>query len=236
MSARRVTPVKAVLVRIGPVDDWVRTIAHHLRADPVLLSTERADLDPILDRYAAEPVVLSCDVPALNAVVQRLVRREQADAVALGWVADTDRASRELAGALGLPKRPTLAADIARDGTPRRIRMVRDDHGGVLLHRGTLTGAEGSLGAQTYHDDQLIVDGPVRWIEVRPDPAADCAVTARVAPAARLRRAAVSTGRSVQTACAEGLITVDGVARERPVTKWTWYADPRQHWVLRSLG
>ncbi len=223
------------LVRIGPVDDWVRTVAHHLRTDARPVPADRADLDRLLDGLAGRPLLLSCDVRGLSAVLLRLIRREQVTDVPIGWVPDADRDSRELAARLGLPARPTLAADAATTGAVRRIRLVRDDHGGLLLHRGTLTPSTGRrFGGQTYHDDTLIADGAVRRLEVRPDYAADCAVLAEVhrpGVATRVRR---STGRSVQTACAEATATVDGLAHPRPVTRWTWYADPRQHWLLRT--
>jgi len=219
------------LVRIGPVDDWVRTVAHHLRTDVVPVGPDRADLDRWLT--AGRPLLVSADVPGLNAILTRLVRRELAAHTPIGWVPDPDRSSRELAAALHLPARPTLAANIATSDAVRPVRLVRDDHGGLLLLRGTLTAASGRrFGVQSYHDDALIADGPIRRIEVGPDYTDGCAVHARVK--AGLRRRAHSTGRSVQSACAEAVVTIDGVRRERPVTKWTWYADPRQHWLLRA--
>ncbi|MGI8530006.1 MAG: hypothetical protein ACR2KO_11065 [Geodermatophilaceae bacterium] len=222
------------LLRIGPVDDWVRTIAHHLRADPILLGTDRDDIDRTLDAHAGRPLVLSADIAGLSAILQRLVRRDQVTEVPVGWVADTDKASRELSSRLGLPPRPTLAADVATADEVRNVRLVRDDHGGLLLHRGRLSGWAGAamFGAQTYHDDELVADGTVRRIDVRPDYGVDCGVVAEVA-AGLLRRTTRSTGRSVQTSCGEALSTVDGVLHPRPVRKWTWYADPRQYWLLR---
>lgn len=222
------------LLRIGPVDDWVRTIAHHLRADPILLGTDRDDIDRTLDAHSDGPFVLSADIAGLSAILQRLVRRDQVAEVPVGWVADTDRASRELSARLGLPPRPTLAADVATADEVRNVRLVRDDHGGLLLHRGRLSAWAGAamFGAQAYHDDELVADGTVRRIDVRPDYDVDCGVVAEVA-AGLLRRTTRSTGRSVQTSSDEALSTVDGVPHPRPVRKWTWYADPRQHWLLR---
>lgn len=228
--------MRITLLRVGPVDDWVRTIAHHLQVDPVLVTTQREDLDAALDRLDGEPVILSADVVGLNAVVLRLVRREQVEQIPVGWVADMDKASRELSGWLGLPARPTLAADLAAAEETHAVRMVRDDHGGVLLHRGRLSAYSGGagFGAQSYHDDTLAANGTVRRIDVRPDYTVDCALVAEVVTGRPLRRPSRSTGRSLQTACDEAVSTVDGVAHPRPVTKWTWYADPRQHWLLRA--
>lgn len=224
------------LLRIGPVDDWVRTIAVHLGTDPVEVGTERQELDGVLDGVTGDRLVLTADVTGLNAVLVRLIRREQVADTPIGWVPDVDRASRELSARLGLPARPTLAADMATGDEIREVRLVRDDHGGLLLHRGRLTGWAGaaSFGAQSYHDDVLAANGSVRRIEVSPDYRVDCGLVAVVVPPRRLRRAMTSTGRSLQTACDEALSTVDGLPFPRPVTRWTWYADPRQHWLLRA--
>lgn len=219
------------LLRIGPVDDWVRTVAAHLHTDPVTVGTEPAELDP---RLGAGSLLVSCDVPGLHAVLLRLIRRELVVTTSIGWVPDADRASRELAGWLGLPARPTVAAQVAARGAPREVRLVRDDHGGLLLHRGRLAPWQGRrFGGQAWHDDQRVADGPLRRITVRPDYAADCAVLVEVATP-DLRRARTSRGRSVQTACDEARAAFDGLEHPRPVIRWTWYADPRQHWLLRS--
>ncbi|MBA2414486.1 MAG: hypothetical protein H0V64_01010 [Geodermatophilaceae bacterium] len=226
--------MSVTVLRIGPVDDWVRTIAHHLRIDPVLVGTDKTELDEALDALDGRRLVLSAGVVGLNAVLLRLIRREEVADIPVGWVADVDRASRELSGWLGLPPRPTLAADLAIGAEVRNVRLVRDDHGGLLLHRGRLSGWAGAaaFGAQSYHDNTLVADGTLRRIDVRPDYDVDCGVTVDVVTARRLRRATHSTGRSIQTACDEALSTVDGVPFPRPVRRWTWYADPRQHWLL----
>ncbi|CAN5347549.1 hypothetical protein BH20ACT5_BH20ACT5_03500 [soil metagenome] len=223
------------LLRLGPVDDWVRTIAAHLGVEPTLGGTD--DLDRALDDLAGRRLVLSCAVPGLNAVVRRLVRRDQADRVAIGWVADLDRDSRDLAERLGLPKRPTPAAELARGLDTRKVGLVRDDHGGVLLHRGRLSAWAGAkaFGAQSYHDDALVADGTIRRIEVTPHRSENGTLIVQVARPGRLRESVSrSTGRSIQTACDEGQSTVDGVPHPRPVRKWTWYADPHRHWLLRA--
>lgn len=229
-------PLTTALVRIGAVDDWVRTIAHHLKTDPVLVGTDRDELDTVLDELDDRRLVLSAGVPGLSAVLLRLIRREQIAEVPVGWVADVDKASRELSGWLGLPPRPTLAADLATGAGIRQVRLVRDDHSGLLLHRGQLSGWAGvsTFGAQSYHDNARVADGAVRRIDVRPDYDADCAVVAEVLTPRRLRRSTRSHGRSIQTACDDALSTVDGTPYPRPVRRWTWYADPRQHWLLRA--
>ncbi len=226
----------STLLRIGPVDDWVRTVAHHLRIDPVQVRPDPDVLDAALDSLADGALVLSAGVAGLNAVLRRLIRREQVGTVPIGWVADVDRASRELSTWLGLPPRPTLAADIATGAAVRPVRLVRDDHGGLLLHRGSLSawGGDATFGVQSYHDNTLAADGTVRRIDVRPDYSVDCGLVAEVVTARRLRRPSRSSGRAVQTACDEALSTVDGVPFPRPVKRWTWYADPRQHWLLRA--
>lgn len=227
-----------VLLRIGALDDWVRTAAAALETDPILCSSERAQLDPVLDGLGARRLVLTCGVPGLNAVVLRLVRRQEVERVPIGWIADPDRAARDLNRRLGLPARPTEAARLARSGTPTPLPLVRDDHGGVLLHRGRLgtVGGAATFGAQSYHDDALVAHGRVRSIDVRPTHRQPPQVVVDVIRSPVLRRRTTSTGRSIQTASDEAQSTVDGVAHPRPVTRWTWYADPRQYWLLRTAA
>jgi hypothetical protein len=117
---------------------------------------------------------------------------------------------------------------------------VVDDHGGVLLHRGRIEPptddprhAIGSrLGLQAHHDAQKVADGLVTRVDVRPDYTAVNSLTVfvTVAPLRPVRR---SGGRALQVASDPARILRDGVPYPRPVTRWTWYADPRFRWRLR---
>ncbi len=165
-------------------------------------------------------------VPALAAVLARLWRTDRLPAVAVGWEpVDGDPDCRGLARDLDLGS-----------GTARELPLVRDDHGGVLLHHGRIEAAGGSgllrrFGAQAHHDDARVADGVVTRIEARPRWDADelsvAVVTVPLRPARR------TTGRALQVACDPARVVRDGVAVDREVQRWTWYADDRVRWRLQ---
>ena len=105
-------------------------------------------------------------VPALAAVLAVLLK------------ADRHRAG---AGRLGAGRRPD---SVGAGPRPRRrhrrpqreLALVRDDHGGVLLHHGRIEAAGDGrrslsrrLGLQAHHDDIKVADGEITRIDVRPD-------------------------------------------------------------------
>jgi hypothetical protein len=180
----------------------------------------------------AEAVHVLGPVPALAAVLARLWRRERLPAVAVGWEPADDVASTGLARALGLGS-----------GGDRELPLVRDDHGGVLLHAGRVEAAAQPgrrlvrplgrrFGAQAHHDAVRVADGPITRIEVRPDwtrldTIGVAVVTLPLRPARR------TSGRALQVACEPARVLRDGVPFDREVTRWTWYADDRVRWRLR---
>ncbi|GAB4080806.1 hypothetical protein GCU67_04515 [Modestobacter muralis] len=177
----------------------------------------------------AEEVHLLGPVPGLAAVLARLWKTERLPAVPVSWEPADDPASTALARSLGVGS-----------GGERELPLVRDDHGGVLLHSGRVTAlgeprrALGRrFGAQAYCDDTRVADGLVTRIDVRPDwTAVDrLAVAVTTLP---LRRVGRTGGRALQLACEPAQVTRDGVPVDRQVTKWTWYADDRVRWRLRG--
>ena len=177
----------------------------------------------------AEEVVVLGPVPGLAAVLARLWKTERLPAVPVGWEPADDTASTALARSLGVG-----------GGGERELPLVRDDHGGVLLHSGRV-GAHGEprrvlgrrFGAQAYCDDTKVADGLITRIDVRPDwTAVDrLAVAVTTLP---LRRVGRTGGRALQLACEPAQVVRDGVPFDREVTKWTWYADDRVRWRLRA--
>jgi hypothetical protein len=176
----------------------------------------------------ADSVVVRGPVAALAAVLALLLKADRIALVPVTWEPAGDRDSTALARDLGVGT-----------GEPRDLCLVRDDHGGVLLHHGRIEAAgEGRrslsrrLGLQAHHDDITVADGEITRIDVRPDWRAvdTIGVTVMTQP---LRPTRHTSGRALQVASDPARILRDGVAYPRPVTRWTWYADDRVRWRLQ---
>ena len=182
-----------------------------------------------------DQVSVAGPVSALGAVLVALHRRERLD-IGVAWTPSTDPLASTLSRTWGLEVNGRLSGESART-----YGLIRDDQGGVLLARGRITsrpkgvGARGptSFGAQIYHDDQRVADGEIMRVDVRPDWSE--VDTLKVNVHKQLwRRGDISHGRAIQVACDEAQVEIDGVLFPRPMTKWTWYADPRLRWTLVS--
>jgi hypothetical protein len=183
----------------------------------------------VAEVVGADAVVVRGPVPALAAVLAALHKAERARTVPMAWEPADDDDARALARDLGIGS-----------GAEREVGLVVDDHGGVLLRRGRIEpptedprhAIGNRVGLQAHHDARKVADGPVTRIDVRPDHSAEdtLKVLVTVAPLRPVRR---STGRALQVASDPARILRDGVPYPRPVTRWTWYADPRFRWLLR---
>jgi hypothetical protein len=175
----------------------------------------------------ADSVTVRGTVPALAAVLTVLLKSERTPQVPVAWEPAGDKDSLTLARDIGIGT-----------GEQRELGLVRDDHGGVLLHHGRIE-ADGDgrrslsrrLGLQAHHDDIKVADGEITRIDVRPDWRAvdTIGVTVMLQP---LRPTRHTSGRAVQTASDPARILRDGVPYPRRVTRWTWYADHRMRWLL----
>ncbi|SFF56752.1 hypothetical protein SAMN05216574_11753 [Blastococcus tunisiensis] len=175
----------------------------------------------------ADAVRVRGPVAGLAAVLTVLHKAERTALVPVAWEPASDKASLALARDIGVGT-----------GGPRELGLVRDDHGGVLLHHGRVE-ADGDgrrslsrrLGLQAYHDDIKVADGEITRIDVRPDWRAvdTIAVTVMLLP---LRPTRQTSGRALQLASDPARIVRDGVPYPRPVHRWTWYADDRVRWRL----
>jgi hypothetical protein len=172
-------------------------------------------------------LVVRGPVAGLSGVLAALLRAGRTADVPVAWEPAADRASTALARELCIGS-----------GGPRELTLVRDDHGGVLLHHGRLEAAGDGrralsrrLGLQAYHDDIKVADGEITRIDVRPDWSAvdTIAVTVMTQP---LRPTRQTSGRALQVASDPARIIRDGVPYVRPVDRWTWYADDRVRWRL----
>ena len=167
-------------------------------------------------------------VAALAAVLTVLLKAQRTAVVPVAWEPAGDKASVGLARDIGIGT-----------GEPRNLCLVRDDHGGVLLHHGRVEAAGDGrrslsrrLGLQAHHDDIKVADGEITRIDVRPDWRAvdTIGVTVMLQP---LRPTRQTSGRALQIASDPARIVRDGVPFPRPVHRWTWYADDRVRWRLR---
>jgi len=175
----------------------------------------------------ADQVRVRGPVHGLSAVLAVLLKAGRTAVVPVAWEPSGDKDSTGLARDLGIGS-----------GEPRDLTLIRDDHGGVLLHHGRIEAAGDGrrslsrrIGLQAHHDDIRVADGDVTRIDVRPDwQAVDTiGVTVMVQP---LRPTQRTSGRALQIASDPARITRDGVPYPRPVTRWTWYADDRVRWRL----
>jgi hypothetical protein len=167
-------------------------------------------------------------VAGLAAVLTVLLKAQRAPHVPVAWEPAADKTSLALARDIGVGT-----------GEPRDLCLVRDDHGGVLLHHGRVEAAGDGrrslsrrLGLQAHHDDIKVADGEITRIDVRPDWRAvdTIGVTVMVQP---LRPTRQTSGRALQIASDPARIVRDGVPFPRPVHRWTWYADDRVRWRLQ---
>ncbi|WP_235909808.1 hypothetical protein [Goekera deserti] len=201
-----------------------------LRGSDPAAAPPRSTVTAVLED--AEHVLVRGPVPALAAALAALWKAGRLPAVSLGWDPADDPASRGLARDLGIG---------AADGE-RELGLVRDDHGGVLLQHGRLAATAdpapsrfrrpARFGAQAHHDDARVADGEVSRLEVRPDRSTPDTLSVAVVTVP-LRPARRSTGRVLQVACDPARVWRDGVLLDRPVSRWTWYADDRVRWRLR---
>ena len=177
----------------------------------------------------AESVRVRGPVPALAAVLTVLLKADRTALVPVAWEPAGDKASARRWPA-------TSGSAPASRGTSR---LVRDDHGGVLLHHGRIEAAGDGrrslsrrLGLQAHHDDIKVADGEITRIDVRPDWRAvdTIGVTVMTLP---LRPTRQTSGRALQIASDPARIVRDGVPYPRPVDRWTWYADDRVRWRLQ---
>jgi hypothetical protein len=200
-----------------------------LRLDLRGLDPDRApDREDLAEVADAEAVTVLGPVPALAGALTALLRAGRTAQVPVSWEPADDAASAALAADLG-----------PGTGGLRELSLVRDDHGGVLLHAGRLEPAPGDdgappaprLGLQAHNDALKVADGYVRRLEVTPDWRAVDRLRVAVVRGG-LRPARRSAGRAVQIACDPARVVRDGVVLPRAVHRFTWYADDRVRWRL----
>lgn len=200
---------------------------------PVPACPGRKDVDPLLERIGGRRLIVTGADADLAAVVLRLMRTERLDDVPVGFVPAGASAVSEL---FGLPARPEQALRLALQGDVDLVPLIRDDAGGVLVGRGVLR----SLRGIAYCDDDRVLRGVARRVEVSPDPYAgpDTSTGGLLVRVwgGRLfrRRIRESSGRAVQIGCSPNQPVSDGIEHE-PVRRWTWYRHTANLRLVRGL-
>ena len=129
---------------------------------------------------------------------------------------------------LGLPGDLAGQLRVARQAPARLVGVVKDDSGGVCVDTASLSPwPEESDGSpwwlRAVVDDQRLADGNARGLRLRRLGPAELEATVQLG---RLRHR-TCRGRSLQLACDPALIVADGVARERPRGKRTFWSEPK---------
>jgi hypothetical protein len=189
------------------------------------------EVDAALDRLDGHRLLIdTADVSGLNLVLGRLLRAdrlaEQDTAVLL------DRPVPYLVG-LGLPPDRAGQLALARTADCRLVGVLRDDSGGVCVEAATLTpwtpGAPWWVRAVV--DDQRLCDGQVRQLSVRRVGPSELVAEVRLGRLRTRRR----QGRALQLACDPAQIVADGIGRERPRSRRTFWSEPKL-WRLAVPG
>ncbi|HEX8092485.1 hypothetical protein [Jatrophihabitans sp.] len=177
----------------------------------------------------APRLVIDADLAGLSLVLHRLLRRgllETLDTAVL------PRESVPYLSRLGLPADLAGQLRVARQAPARLVGVVKDDSGGVCVDGASLAPwpeelPEASDGSawwlRAVVDDQRLADGNARGLRLRRLGPAELEATVQLG---RLRRR-TCRGRSLQLACDPALIVADGVARERPRDKRTFWSEPK---------
>ena len=195
-------------------------------------ATDAAGVDAVLAELAATPgetglrLVIDADLAGLNLVLHRLLRRGLLETL------ETAVLTREpvaYLSRLGLPADQAGQLRVARQAPARLVGVVKDDSGGVCVDGASLAPwPEESTDSSAWWlravvDDQRLADGTARGLRMRRLGPAELEATVQLG---RLRRRTYR-GRSLQLACDPALIVADGVARERPRGKRTFWSEPK---------
>lgn len=126
---------------------------------------------------------------------------------------------------LGLPGDRTSQLEVARSARSRLVGVIRDDSGGVCISGARLTPwvPEHDWWVRAVVDDESLCDGYVRSLTVRHTGPAEVMAEVKLGRF----RSRTKRGRSLQLACDPAQIVADGVGRERPRGRRTFWAEPK---------
>ena len=198
------------------------------------VATDAAGVDAVLTELAAgaEPdvlaskirLVLDADLAGLNLALHRLMRHGLLEMLETAVLTP---APVPYLSQLGLPAELAGQLEVARHAPARLVGVVKDDSGGVCVDNARLSPWPEQPGApwwlRAVVDDQRLADGAARELRLRRLGPAELEASVRLG---RFRRRTYR-GRSLQLACDPALIVADGVARERPRGKRTFWSEPK---------
>jgi hypothetical protein len=190
-----------------------------------------SEVDAVLAQLDGHRLVIdSTEVAGLNLVLARL--RRAGRLAELETAVLLDRPARYLAE-LGLPADRAGQLALARAGQARLVGVVCDDSGGVCVSDATLTPWQPAepWWVRAVVDDQRLCDGQVRSLTMRRTGPAELLAEARIGRF-RVRR---QRGRALQLACDPAQVVADGIGRERPRSRRTFWSEPKL-WRLALPG
>lgn len=206
----------------------------------------REQVDPLLAEHEGHLLVQGTDAD-LAAVVLRLLRKNRLSDVTVGYLPVAASPATRL---WNLPT-GAAGAELALRGRPRPVPLIRDDNGGILVASGSIAPITG----QVYCDDQQVLHGSARSLEVAPDPAAAALLEPTADPrSAELRpaldglrvtavrrgfprrRRTVVRGRAAQASFRSATVLRDGVEHPRPADQWGWYRHTEDLRLVRGTS
>jgi len=176
---------------------------------------------------AGRRLVLDTDLTGLNAALRRLMRDGLLENIETAVLL---REPVRYLHSLGLPIDRDGQQRVAETGTARLVGVIKDDSGGVCVDWAAMSPwpADHASSGQDWWlravvDDQRLCDGTARSLSLRRISPSSLEATVRLG---RFRKS-VATGRSLQLACDDAQIVTDGVAREQPRSKRTFWSEPK---------
>ncbi|BBX75166.1 peptidase M50 [Mycobacterium shinjukuense] len=190
------------------------------------LPTHRADdpatIDAALDPYR-RVVVVGGDAD-LATVLSRLLRTDRLD-VEVGYAPRRRTAATRI---YGLPT-GRRAARHARHGAARRVPLIRDETGSVIVGRARWLPAneQALIHGEAVVDDTVLFDGDVAGVCVEPT----LALPGLRASVRERRWRGWIAGRAAQLGTTGAVVVRDGVPAPRPVRRSTFYRNV-EGWLL----
>lgn len=215
----------------GPRADLPGSFAsRHTAADAAGVDAALTALESGPGRLGGDTrLVIDAGLAGLNLALHRLMRRGLLETLETAVLA---REQVPYLSRLGLPADLTGQLRVAESAPARLVGVVKDDSGGVCVDTASMGPWDGKAAGSAWWlravvDDQRLADGGVRALRLRRLGPSELEATVRLG---RLRRR-TCRGRSLQLACDPAMIVADGVARERPRDKRTFWSEPALWWL-----